>query len=117
VYNPEVFKDNDDICFKIFYNNMYLWSECNMYACEYDGSDDNWDNLKYCPIFSDITEHHQTITPLSEVDIHAIIKYINDTEFTILTKRRLKSTYVPYNYPIICQTCEKCRNNKKLNYL
>ena len=138
VYNPEVFKDNDDICFKIFYNKGYLWNECNMNAYKYDGNDDNWseklrfsttndrgsfasgvvwDNLKYCPKFSDITGHRQEIILQGEVDIPAIIKYINDTEYTILIKRRDASTYVPYNYPIICQNCEKCRNNKKLNYL
>ena len=121
VYNPEVFKDNDDICFKIFYNKGYLWNECNMNAYKYDGNDDNWDNLKYCPKFSDITGHRQEIILQGEVDIHAIINYINDTEFTILTKRRLKSTYVPYNTQtlqlFVKQTCEKCRNNKKLNYL
>ena len=88
-----------------------------MNAYKYDGKDDNWDNLKYCPKFSDITEHRQEIFLQGEVDIPAIIKYINDTEFTILIKRRDASTYVPYNYPIVCQTCEKCRNNKKLNYL
>ena len=123
VYNPVVFKDNDDICFKIFYNKGYLWNECNMNACKYDGNDgndgndDNWDNLKYCPKFSDITGHRQEIILQGEVDISAIIKYINDTKFSILIKRRDASTYVPYNYPIICQNCEKCRNNKKLNYL
>ena len=37
VYNPEVFKDNDDICFKIFYNKGYLWVYYllpSKYACK-----------------------------------------------------------------------------------
>lgn len=105
VYNPYVSMEYDEqpnYCFEIHCDAGYLFNVFTVmvvkYVAEYDGG--SWFGLVSPPM----PNHVQTIT-VGEVNVPAIMKYVVNSEFNLITRRAHTATYVASN----AHLCEKCR--------